>query len=140
MMIRFTKRRALVALLLTATFVGSYLFAGTYTTAKACQLNNCTDGCHLYVLYGRLRASGAKWCFWVPDGVYLDNPVVHVGATVPGGIWAAAGPDITLQVREDCCFRCLGNTPPGTYQETMTYTGRLPDITGTRNTCDGSSG
>ena len=121
MMIRFTKFRVFVALLLTATFVGSYMFAGSYRTTKACELNNCSDGCHLYHRYGSIGSSGAKLCSYYPNGTYWNVGKVHVGATIPGGFLHLGGPMTRWEVWEDCCFRCLGNTPATTTQETMDH-------------------
>ena len=140
MMIRFTKFHAFVALLLTAAFVSSYLFVGSYMTAKACESNNCTHGCHLYEKYGKLLPSDDKDCIWVPQGVYWDAAVVHVGATIPGGTLAPGGPDVGFELWSDCCFRCLGNTPSTTFQETMDYDSTLLSTqTVKKNKCTSST-
>ena len=134
MMIRFMKFRTLVAGLLTAAFVGSYLLAGNYMTANACENNMCSEGCHRYVLYG----SNTSFCLKVPDGVYWDLLLLHVGASNPGGTWVDIGPEVTREVWENCCVRG-GSIPPGFNQETKDYTGvKLGSFMGNQNLCTGS--
>lgn len=138
MMIRFMKSRVFVALLLTAAFVGSYNLAGNFLTAEACQFNNCSNGCHLYTHMGELPAGGTRICQKMLPGQHWDTPVVHVGATVPGGVWAAGGPMIRKEAWEDCCFRCLGNNPITQRQETMTHVNYLVFITTSKHLCTSS--